>query len=180
MLANGDFGVSGIIRHPTNPMITCILLDTQEKRPVISGGYRHSSGVFVFPHPPGLAPATPVINMPEKKQPMLGRGGVPAPVKVELPFEEESDVLALKEVTVEAMTKHGMPPRDAQESADVMATKQREQFLQERAKKPIVGGTAVDLLVEKHKKRGLKGLAAGNELAMQMLAMRQGQMFERS
>ena len=38
----------------------------------------------------------------------------------------------------------------------------------------------MDLLVEKQKKRGLKGLAAGNEFAMQMLAMRQRQMFERS
>ena len=185
-MANGDFAGSAIIGHPSNSMITCILLDTQEQRP--NTGYRHSSGVFVIPPPtprypplpPGLAPATPVVNMPKKKQPMMGRGGVPAPVQVKLPFEDLSDVLVLREATVEAMTKGGMPLRDAQVSADVVAMKQSEQYLQEKAKKPIVGGTAVDLQVERQKKRGLKGLAAGNEFAMEMLAMRQGQMFERS
>ena len=111
---------------------------------------------------------------------MLGRGGVPAPMKVRLPFEEKSDVLVLKEATVEAMTRRGVPLRDAQVYADVVATKQSEQYLQEKAKKPIVGGTAVDLLVGKQKKRSLKGLAAGNEYQMEYLAMRQKQMFERN
>ena len=181
MLANSDFAVSVIIGHPSNPMITRILLETQEQRPVIGRGYRHSSGVFVWPPlPPGLAPATPVINMPKKKQPMLGRGGVPTPLKVKIPFEEESDVLILKEATVEALTRRGMPLRDAQVSADAVATKQSEQYRQEKAKKPIVGGTAVDLLVGKQKKRSLKGLAAGNEYQMEYLAMRQMQMFERN
>lgn len=179
-MANGDFAVSEIIRHPSNPMITCILLDTQEQRPIISGGYRHSSGVFVWPLlPPGPVPATPVINMP-KKQPMLGRGGVPARVEVKLPFEEKSDALVLKEATVKAMTRRGVPLRDAQVSADIVATKQSEQYLQEKAKKPIVGGTAVDLLAGKQKRRSLKGLAAGNEYQMEYLAMRQKQMFERN
>ena len=180
MLANRDFAVSVIIDHPSNPMITRILLATQEQRPIISGGYRHSSGVYVWdPLPLSLAPATPMINLPKKKQPMLGRGGVPTPVRVKLPFEEESDVLVLREATVEAMTRRGTPLRDAQVSADVVATKQSEQYLQEKAKKPIVGGTAVDLLVGKQQKRSLKGLAAGNEYQMEYLAMRQKQMFER-
>ena len=109
---------------------------------------------------------------------MLGRGGVPTPVKVKLPFEEESDVLVLKEAIVKAMTRRGMPLRDAQMSADAVATKQREQFLQEKAKKPIVGGTAVDLM-GKQKKRILKGLAAGNEYETEYLKMRQKQMLER-
>ena len=111
---------------------------------------------------------------------MLGRGGVPAPIKVKLPFEEKSDVLVLKEETIEAMTRRGVPLRDAQVSADVVATKQSEQYLLEKAKKPIVGGTAVDLLVGTQKRRSLKGLAAGNEYQMEYLAMRQKQMFERN
>ena len=181
MLADSDFAVSMIINHPSNPMITRVLLDTQEQRPVHSGGYRHSSGVFVWPSlPPGLAPTTPMINLPKKKQPMLGRGGVPTPVRVKLPFEEESDVLVLREAAVEAMTRRGMPLRDAQVSADVVATKQSEQYLQEKAKKPIVGGTAVDLLVGNTEEEEFEGLAAGNEYQMEYLAMRQKQMFERN
>ena len=160
-------------------MITRILLDTQEQRPTIGGGYRHSSGVFVWkPLPAGLAPATPAINLPKEKQPMLGRGGFPSPVKVKLPFEEDSDVLVLKEAIVKAMTRRGMPLRDAQVSADAVATKQREQYLQEKAKKPIVGGTAVDFLMEKQKK-SLKGLAAGNEYQREYLEMRIKQMLAR-
>ena len=179
MLVNGDSAVSVIISHPSNPMITRILLDTHEQRPSV--GSRHTSGVSVWPLlPPGLAPATPMIHLPKKKQPILGRGGVSIPVKVKLPFEEESDVLVLKEATVEAMTRRGLPLRDAQVSADVVATKQREQYLQEKAKKHIVGGTAVDLLAGKQKKRSLKGLAAGNEYQMEYLAMRQQQMSDRS
>ena len=121
-----------------------------------------------------------MIKLPKKKQPMLGRGGVPTPVKVKLPFEDESDVLVLKDATVEALTRRGVPLRDAQVSADFVATKQSEQYLQEKSEKPIVGGTAVDVLVGKQKKRSLKGLAAGNEYQMEYLAMRQMQMFERN
>lgn len=154
------FAGSAVVQHPNNPMITSILQCTQHLRP--TNGRHHSSGISVAPivtpqYPPlPLGPAaaagTPVVTTPRKKQAKKLCAGVPAPVKVKLPFEEPLEVLKLREAAIIAKIKAGAPLSGAQVFADLMAIGQSRNYLTEKARLHIVGGRAADLLVERQKK----------------------------
>lgn len=167
MLADIGIAGSAVVQHPNNPMITEILQRTQHLRP--TNGLHHPSGTSVAPRmmpqnpplPPGPAPPMPDFTTPtqeqlKKEQPKKERTGIKKlqqmPIKVKLPFEDSLQVLDLREATIMAKIKDGVPMSAATVIGDLTAINQSKRHLKEKARLEIVGGPIADMLVERQKK----------------------------
>lgn len=155
MLADRDFANSAIVQHPSNPMITSILQCTAHVRPTDDG----RPTIFQFPPLlPGLAPATPAVTTHTKKQSKKERTSVSKlkqqkdRIKVKIPFEDAVKVLEMREATIVAKMRDGVPLDGATAFADLMTIGHCKQYLAEKARLESVGGSVADMLAERQKK----------------------------
>ena len=96
-----------------------------------------------------------MMDRPQKELPKKQRTGIVAlpkiPIKVQLPFENPADVLALRKAVIDAKLADGAPIDAAQINADLIAIHQTELYLMKKAAMEPAGGPAGIMLAERQR-----------------------------